>query len=175
MEDVVVFGGQKNMIDGFENVKVIYKLDMIVVLMICMVEVIGDDLNVFINNIKKVGNIFQEYLVLYVYILFFVGLYMIGWDNMEEGIFCYFMLNFMEGKKVGLNGRINIVLGFEIYFGNYCVIKCMFGEMDVDYIFLFDCSEVFDILVDGEFCMYLGGMMMDEVKEVLNVIMIVLL
>ena len=52
-EDAAVFGGQKNMFDGLENAKAIYKPDMIAVSTTCMAEVIGDDLNAFINNAKK--------------------------------------------------------------------------------------------------------------------------
>jgi nitrogenase molybdenum-iron protein beta chain len=48
---------QKNMIDGLENAKAIYKPDMIAVSTTCMAEVIGDDPNAFINNSKKAGNI----------------------------------------------------------------------------------------------------------------------
>jgi nitrogenase molybdenum-iron protein beta chain len=54
-EDAAVFGGQKNMFDGLENAKAIYKPDMIAVSTTCMAEVIGDDLNAFINNAKKEG------------------------------------------------------------------------------------------------------------------------
>ncbi|MGV0951839.1 MAG: DUF3364 domain-containing protein, partial [Azonexus sp.] len=130
-EDAAVFGGQKNMIDGLENAKAIYKPDMIAVSTTCMAEVIGDDLNAFINNTKKAGNIPQDYPVPYAHTPSFVGSHTTGWDNMEEGVLRYFTLNFMEGKKVGSNGRINIVPGFETYLGNYAVIKRMLGEMDV--------------------------------------------
>ena len=60
-EDAAVFGGQKNMIDGLENAKAIYKPDMIAVSTTCMAEVIGDDLNAFIRNTKKAGNIPDDY------------------------------------------------------------------------------------------------------------------
>jgi nitrogenase molybdenum-iron protein beta chain len=60
-EDAAVFGGQKNMFDGLENAKALYKPDMIAVSTTCMAEVIGDDLNAFINNSKKEGHVPQEY------------------------------------------------------------------------------------------------------------------
>jgi nitrogenase molybdenum-iron protein beta chain len=174
-EDAAVFGGQKNMIDGLENAKAIYKPDMIAVSTTCMAEVIGDDLNAFINNTKKAGNIPQEYPVPYAHTPSFVGSHTTGWDNMEEGILRYFTLNFMDGKKVGSNGKINIVPGFETYLGNYRVIKRMLKEMDVDYTMLSDPSEVFDTPADGEFRMYSGGTTMDEVKDAPNAITTVLL
>ncbi|MGD9409326.1 MAG: DUF3364 domain-containing protein, partial [Thiohalocapsa sp.] len=43
-EDAAVFGGQKNMFDGLENAKALYKPEMIAVSTTCMAEVIGDDL-----------------------------------------------------------------------------------------------------------------------------------
>ena len=169
-EDAAVFGGQKNMIDGLENAKAIYKPDMIAVSTTCMAEVIGDDLNAFINNTKKAGNIPQEFPVPYAHTPSFVGSHTTGWDNMEEGVLRYFTLNHMDGKKVGSNGKINIVPGFETYLGNFAVIKRMLGEMGVAYTYLSDPSEVFDTPADGEFRMYAGGTTMDEVKDAPNAI-----
>jgi len=59
-EDAAVFGGQKNMMAGLENAKALYKPDIIAVSTTCMAEVIGDDLNAFINNTKKAGHIEQD-------------------------------------------------------------------------------------------------------------------
>jgi nitrogenase molybdenum-iron protein beta chain len=130
-EDAAVFGGQKNMFDGLENAKALYKPDMIAVSTTCMAEVIGDDLNAFINNSKKEGHIAQDYPVPFAHTPSFVGSHVTGWDNMFEGIARYFTLNHMEGKEVGSNGKINIVPGFETYLGNYRVIKRMLDEMGV--------------------------------------------
>jgi hypothetical protein len=174
-EDAAVFGGQKNMIDGLENAKAMYKPDMIAVSTTCMAEVIGDDLNAFINNTKKAGNIPQEYPVPYAHTPSFVGSHTTGWDNMEEGILRYFTLNHMEGKVVGSNKKVNIVPGFETYLGNYRVIKRMLTEMGVGYTMLSDPSEVFDTPADGEFRMYAGGTTMDEVKDAPNAITTILL
>ncbi len=89
---------------------------------------------------------------------------------MFEGILRYFTLNLMEGKKVGSNGKINIVPGFETYLGNFRVIQRMMEEMDVDYTLLSDPTEVFDTPADGEFRMYAGGTTMAEVKDAPNAI-----
>ena len=167
-EDAAVFGGQKNMFDGLENAKALYKPDMIAVSTTCMAEVIGDDLNAFINNSKKEGHIEQEFPIPYAHTPSFVGSHVTGWDNMFEGIARYFTLNFMEGKEVGSNGKINIVPGFETYLGNYKVIKRMLTEMGVDYSFLCDPTEVLDTPADGQFRMYAGGTTMDEVKDAPN-------
>ena len=174
-EDAAVFGGQKNMFDGLENAKAIYKPDMIAVSTTCMAEVIGDDLNAFINNSKKAGHIPQDYPVPFAHTPSFVGSHTTGWDNMEEGILRYFTLNSMEGKVVGSNGKVNIVPGFETYLGNYRVVKRMLTEMGVEYTMLSDPSEVFDTPADGEFRMYSGGTTMDEVRDAPNGITTLLL
>ena len=76
----------------------------------------------------------------------------------------------MEDKEVGSNGKINIVPGFETYLGNFRVIHRMLKEMDVDYSFLSDPTEVLDTPADGEFRMYAGGTTQDEVKDAPNAI-----
>ncbi|HRJ53691.1 MAG TPA: nitrogenase molybdenum-iron protein subunit beta [Candidatus Thiothrix moscowensis] len=167
-EDAAVFGGQKNMFDGLENAKAMYKPDMIAVSTTCMAEVIGDDLNAFINNTKKEGHIPQEYPVPFAHTPSFVGSHTTGWDNMFEGIARYFTLNHMEGKEVGSNGKLNIVPGFETYLGNFRVIKRMMSDMGVDLTLLSDPTEVLDTPADGKFRMYSGGTTMEEVKDAPN-------
>ena len=167
-EDAAVFGGQKNMYDGLENAKAMYKPDMIAVSTTCMAEVIGDDLNAFINNSKKEWHIPQDYPVPFAHTPSFVGSHTTGWDNMFEGIARYFTLNYMEGKEVGSNGKLNIVPGFETYLGNFRVIKRMMADMDVDVTLLSDPTEVLDTPADGTFRMYAGGTTMDEVKDAPN-------
>ncbi|MFC5301624.1 nitrogenase molybdenum-iron protein subunit beta [Azospira restricta] len=167
-EDAAVFGGQKNMFDGLANAKALYQPEMIAVSTTCMAEVIGDDLNAFINNTKKEGHIPQEFPVPFAHTPSFVGSHVTGWDGMQEGILRAFTLNAMEGKKPGSNGKVNIVPGFETYLGNYRVIKRMLSEMGVGHTMLSDPSEVFDTPADGEFRMYSGGTTQDEVKDAPN-------
>lgn len=174
-EDAAVFGGQKNMFDGLANAKALYKPDIIAVSTTCMAEVIGDDLNAFINNSKKEGHIPDDFPVPFAHTPSFVGSHVTGWDNMEEGILRYFTLNDMAGKVVGSNGKVNVVPGFETYLGNYRVIKRMLADMGVGCTMLSDPSEVFDTPADGEFRMYSGGTTIDEVKDAPNAITTILL
>ena len=169
-EDAAVFGGQKNMFAGLENAKALYKPEMIAVSTTCMAEVIGDDLNAFIGNARKNGNIEEDYPVPFAHTPSFVGSHTTGWDNMFEGILRYFTLNDMEGKEAGSSCKINIVPGFETYLGNFRVIRRMLEEMDVDYTFLSDPSDVLDTPADGEYRMYAGGTTIDEVKEAPNAV-----
>lgn len=167
-EDAAVFGGQQDMKDGLENCKATYKPDMIAVSTTCMAEVIGDDLNAFINNSKKEGHVPQDYPVPFAHTPSFVGSHVTGWDNMFEGIARYFTLNYMDDKEVGKNGKINIVPGFETYLGNFRVIKRMLNEMNVPFTMLSDPEEVLDTPADGEFRMYAGGTTQDEMKDAPN-------
>ena len=169
-EDAAVFGGQKNMFEGLENSMTLYKPEMIAVSTTCMAEVIGDDLNAFINNAKKDGRVPMEFPTPFAHTPSFVGSHTTGWDNMLEGILRYFTLNEMEGKTVGSNGKLNIVTGFETYLGNYRVIKRMLKEMDVEYTMLCDPEEILDTPTDGEFRMYAGGTTIAEIKDAPNAI-----
>jgi nitrogenase molybdenum-iron protein beta chain len=169
-EDAAVFGGQKNMFDGLENALALYKPEMIAVSTTCMAEVIGDDLNAFINNTKHAGHIAQDYPVPYAHTPSFVGSHVTGWDNMFEGIARYFTLNYMADKKVGSNGKINLVPGFETYLGNFRVIHRMLDEMGVEHNLLSDPTEVLDTPADGEFRMYAGGTSQAEMKDAPNAI-----
>ena len=169
-EDAAVFGGQKNMMAGLENAKALYKPDIIAVSTTCMAEVIGDDLNAFINNTKKAGHIEQDFPTPYAHTPSFVGSHTTGWDNMFEGMIRYFTLNHMDDKKVGSNGKINLVPGFETYLGNFRVMHRMMKEMGVDYTLLSDPSEVLDTPADGTFRMYAGGTTQAEIKDAPNAI-----
>ena len=169
-EDAAVFGGQKNMFDGLENAKALYKPEMIAVSTTCMAEVIGDDLNAFIGNAKSEGHIPQDFPTPFAHTPSFVGSHTTGWDNMFEGVQRYFTLNEMEDKEVGSNGKINIVPGFETYLGNFRVMKRMMEEMGVGYSLLSDPSEVLDTPADGEYRMYDGGTTIAEMKDAPNAI-----
>lgn len=167
-EDAAVFGGQKNMFDGLENAKAMYQPDIIAVSTTCMAEVIGDDLNAFINNAKKAGHVPQEFPTPFAHTPSFVGSHTTGWDNMFEGMARYFTLNYMEDKVAGSNGKINLVPGFETYLGNYRVMKRMMKEMGVDATLLSDPTEVLDTPSDGKFRMYAGGTTQAEIKDAPN-------
>ena len=169
-EDAAVFGGQQNMFDGLENALALYKPDMIAVSTTCMAEVIGDDLNAFINNAKKAGHIAEDFPTPFAHTPSFVGSHTTGWDNMFEGTLRYFTLNHMEGKEVGANGKINIVPGFETYLGNYRVMHRMMQEMGVEYSLLCDPTEVLDTPANGKYEMYAGGTKLDDVKDAPNAI-----
>lgn len=55
-EDAAVFGGNNNMNLGLQNASALYKPEIIAVSTTCMAEVIGDDLQAFIANAKKMAS-----------------------------------------------------------------------------------------------------------------------
>jgi nitrogenase molybdenum-iron protein beta chain len=167
-EDAAVFGGQDNMFQGLENAYALYQPEMIAVSTTCMAEVIGDDLNAFINNAKEKGHLPKEIPTPFAHTPSFVGSHLTGWDSMFEGVLRYFTLADMAQKTPDSNGKLNIVPGFETYLGNYRVIRRMLEEMDVEYTWLCDPSEVLDTPADGEYRMYAGGTPIDAVKQAPN-------
>lgn len=60
-EDAAVFGGQKNIHEGLANATRLYDAEMIAMSTTCIAEVIGDDLNAFINNAKKEGHLDKDF------------------------------------------------------------------------------------------------------------------
>ncbi len=164
-EDAAVFGGMKNMIEGLEVAYNLYKPKMIAVCTTCMAEVIGDDLQAFINNAKNAGSVPQEFPVPYAHTPSFVGSHITGYDNMMKGI----LSNLTAGhKKETSNGKINFIPGFDTYVGNYREIKRIASLMGIDYTLLADNSDYLDSPNDGEFKMYHPGTTLEDAADSIN-------
>src|SRR5512143_2683620 len=164
-EDAAVFGGLNNMLEGLENAYTMYKPKMIAVSTTCMAEVIGDDLNGFIQNARAKGSVPEDFDVPYAHTPAFVGSHITGYDNALKGI----VSHFWEGKERTPNSKINFIGGFDGYtVGNLREVKRMFDLMGVEYTILADNSDVWDTPADGEFRMYDGGTKLDDAKAALN-------
>jgi nitrogenase molybdenum-iron protein beta chain len=164
-EDAAVFGGQNNLIDGLANSYSLYNPKMIAVCTTCMAEVIGDDLQAFINNAKTAGAVPQEFPVPYAHTPSFVGSHITGYDNMMKGI----LTNLTNGKKAETtNGKINFIPGFETYIGNLREVKRIASLMGVNYTLLADNSEYLDSPNTGEYNMYPGGTPLDVAADAIN-------
>lgn len=164
-EDAAVFGGLINMVDGLANTKALYDPKMIAVSTTCMAEVIGDDLNSFIQQAKQKGSVAEEFDVPHAHTPAFVGSHVDGYDNMQKGILSHF---WDKAERVEGEG-LNIIPGFDGFaVGNNREIKRMLDEMGVDFTFLSDVSDVYDTPSDGEFRMYSGGTKLEEAKAALN-------
>jgi len=169
-EDAAVFGGHKNMYDGLQNAIALYKPEVVAVSTTCMAEVIGDDLNAFINNARKDGYLPEDIPAPFAHTPSFVGSHVNGWDGMFEGFCRQFTLNDMADKVAGSNKKVNLVPGFETYLGNYRVLRRMMEEMGVPYSLLSDPTEVLDTPADGQYRMYAGGTPIAEIKDAPNAI-----
>ncbi len=164
-EDAAVFGGLNNMIDGLANAYSLYKPKMIHVSTTCMAEVIGDDLNAFIQNAKEKGSVPQDFDVPFAHTPAFVGSHVTGYDNALKGI----LEHFWKGRERAPDGKINFIGGFDGFsVGNLREIKRLFDLMGVDYTMLADNSDVFDTPADGRFRMYDGGTKLEDVKAALD-------
>ncbi|MEY8880779.1 nitrogenase molybdenum-iron protein subunit beta [Donghicola sp. XS_ASV15] len=164
-EDAAVFGGLVNMVDGLANTKALYDPKMIAVSTTCMAEVIGDDLNSFIQQAKQKGSVPEDFDVPFAHTPAFVGSHVDGYDNAQKGI----LQHFWDGKERTETESINIVPGFDGFaVANNREVKNMLDAMGVEYTFLSDVSDVYDTPSDGEFRMYDGGTKLEDVKTALN-------
>lgn len=168
-EDGAVFGGMKNLIDGLENSKALYKPEMIAVATTCMAEVIGDDLQAFIETARQDGAIGKQVPVPYANTPSFVGSHITGYDAMLKSI-----LSYLYDREAGAAGtaasgedlrKLNLMLGFEPYTGNFAEIKKIVGAFGVAYTVLGDHSGNFDSPAAGEYSYYYGGTKLEEVPR----------
>lgn len=130
-EDAAVFGGNNNMNAGLQNASALYKPEMIVVSTTCIAEVIGDDLQAFIDNAKKDGFVDAQMPIPYAHTPSFIGSHITGWDNMFEGFARTFTSGEGNNCQPGSLVRLNLVTGFETYLDNYRVLKRMMEQMGV--------------------------------------------
>lgn len=166
-EDAAVFGGLKNLEVGLKNAYDVYKPEMMAISTTCMAEVIGDDLNAFIESARKGGSIPQDFPVPYAHTPSFVGSHVTGYDNMMRGILAYFSRD--SEKQAENNGSINIIPGFDGFCtGNIPEIKRMLDLMEVDYTFLGDNSEILSTPLDGTYHITKGGTSVKEIEKAGN-------
>lgn len=164
-EDAAVFGGLVNMVDGLASTKALYDPKMIAVSTTCMAEVIGDDLNSFIQQAKQKGSVPEDFDVPFAHTPAFVGSHVDGYDNAQKGI----LQHFWDGKERTETESINIIPGFDGFaVANNREVKSMLDAMGVEYTFLSDVSDVYDTPSDGEFRMYDGGTKLEDAKTALN-------
>lgn len=163
-EDAAVFGGLSNMIEGLENAYALYKPKMFAISTTCMAEVIGDDLNAFIKKAKGQGVIPEDFLTPYANTPSFTGSHINGYDAMLKGILSYLT----QGLRPSQGEKINVILGFDTYSGNYREIKRILNLMGVPHIILADISDTLDSPNYGDYEMYPGGTPIEDVRDSIN-------
>jgi nitrogenase molybdenum-iron protein beta chain len=155
------------MVDGLANTYSLYGPKMIAVSTTCMAEVIGDDLQSFINTAKQKGSVPEDFSVPYAHTPAFVGSHIDGYDNMIKGV----LESFWKGKVRAETPttKINLIPGFDGYVvGNNRELKRLFGLMGVDVQFISDAADQFDTPSDGQFRMYDGGTKLEDIAPALD-------
>jgi len=96
----------------------------------------------------------------------FVGSHIVGYDNMLKGI----LKALSEGRKGESNNKVNLIMGFDTYTGNYHEIKRLMSMMGIDFTLLADVSETFDSPNTGEYKLYPGGTPLRDAMDAVNAI-----
>ncbi|WP_410769543.1 nitrogenase molybdenum-iron protein subunit beta [Fontibacillus sp. BL9] len=166
-EDGAVFGGMRNLIEGLENSVALYKPEMVAVSTTCMAEVIGDDLNAFIETARQEGAIGKDVPVPYANTPSFVGSHITGYDAMLKSILSYLYERGGEGAASSKAdfAKLNLILGFEPYTGNFAELKRILSLFGSGYTFLGDHSGNFDSPAAGEYSYYYGGTKLSDVPK----------
>ncbi|MBA9088749.1 nitrogenase molybdenum-iron protein beta chain [Fontibacillus solani] len=167
-EDAAVFGGMNNLIEGLANSIALYKPEMVAMSTTCMAEVIGDDLSAFIGNARKEGALPEEMPVPFANTPSFSGSHITGYDNMLKGILSYLFEKSGQQAKPGSERKLNILLGFEPYTGNFEEIKRIVEMFGLSYTLLGDHSDNFDSGADGTYSYYYGGTKLADVPNAAN-------
>lgn len=163
-EDSAVFGGQGNLIEGMQNAYTLYKPKMMAIFTSCMAEVIGDDINAYVDKARLDGAVPNDFPIALAHTPSFKGSHITGYDNMLKGF-----LQLAEPRnEQELNDRLYVVPGFDPSPANLREIKRLLGVMGVEYTLLPDYSDVVDSPNTGTFEMYPGGTPMNEVVDALN-------
>jgi len=127
------------MMAGLENAKALYKPEIIAVSTTCMAEVIGDDLNAFINNTKNAGHIEQDFPTPYGGIPQALSVVIPQAGTIcSRGMIKYFYPESYGRQESRFKWQDQSGSRFETYLGNYRVIRRMMEEMDVDYTLMSD-------------------------------------
>jgi len=164
-EDAAVFGGLNNMVDGLGNAHRLYAPKMIAVSTTCMAEVIGDDLQSFIQTAKSKGTIPNDLDVPFAHTPAFVGSHVVGYDNMMKGILSHLWTD----KQRVEDDRLNIIPGFDGFaVANNRELQRMMDLMGVSCTIVSDVADQFDTPANGEYQMYSGGTTLDAAKAALN-------
>lgn len=171
-EDGAVFGGMSNLIDGLENSVALYKPEMVAVSTTCMAEVIGDDLQAFISNARQKGAISEDLPVPYANTPSFSGSHITGYDSMLKSIISTLYtrsgIEATPGSGEGTGEKLNVILGFEPYTGNFAEVRKILDMFDTGYTFLGDHSGNFDSPATGEYSYYYGGTKLADVPKAAN-------
>lgn len=146
-EGASVFGGGSNVKTAVKNVFDIYNPDIIAIHTTCLSETIGDDMNVYIQDM----DIPEGKLVVHTNTPSYVGSHINGFYNMMNGF-----INYLAKKTGSPNGKAAIFPGF-VNPGDMREMKRLAKLMGVSFTMFPDTSGVMDAPMTGRFEMYPKG------------------
>ncbi|OMF75863.1 nitrogenase molybdenum-iron protein subunit beta [Paenibacillus peoriae] len=164
-EDAAVFGGMRNLIDGIENCIALYQPEMIAVCTTCMAEVIGDDLSAFLANARQEGALPEDMPVPFANTPSFSGSHITGYDAMLRSVLETLYNKSGRTPQPGHELKLNVLLGFDGYTGNFAEMRRILGMFGATYTILGDHSSNFDSGATGEYSYYYGGTPLKDVPE----------
>lgn len=161
-EGTAVFGGAANLKQALSNLTAIYRPDVIAIHTTCVAEVIGDDVNTIIEDVKMEELIDPSIKICCADTPSFVGSHVTGYDNMVRSLVTTF------ASKTKPNGKLNIIPGF-VEPGDIREIKRILSIMGIPAIVFPDTTDVFDAPLTGEVTTYpRGGTPIGDVEDTAN-------
>ena len=142
-EDAAVFGGRSNIVKGLRNLVCRYQPALISIITTCSSEIIGDDIQNFLEEAKEnmVEEFGEEVLDLVKFVIIntpsFAGSHVEGYNRAAKAYVQTL------ARKVSPNNKINIIPGM-ITPGDIREIKHILKLMELDHIMLFDISGTLD-------------------------------
>ena len=142
-EDTAVFGGRKNFIDGLRNLIIRYHPEVIAIITVCSSEIIGDDMEGFLEEAQEeleeeLGpEVLDEVKFVITHTPSFAGSHIEGYNRAAAA--------FLKtlAKRTTPNNKVNIIPGM-ITPGDIREIKHILKLMDIEGSILFDISETLD-------------------------------
>ncbi|WP_082863461.1 nitrogenase component 1 [Thermodesulfatator autotrophicus] len=147
-EDAAVFGGRKNLIKGLRNLVCRYQPELISIVTTCSSEVIGDDIQSFLDEALEVmeeemdPDIYDAVKFVIVNTPSFAGSHVEGYNRAAR--------EFLKtlAKKTGQSEELYFIPGMMMP-GDIRELKHIFELMDVPYKILFDISDTLDCPLTG--------------------------
>ncbi len=162
-EGSAVFGGMANLKEAISNITTLYKPEIIAIHTTCVSETIGDDVKSFVRDIDANGGIPEGVRVVAASTPSYVGTHLTGYARMVEAIVEEF------AEKGDVNGKVNIIPGFNCEPGDIREIKRILSLMGIDSIVFPDTTDVLDGGMTGKLEVYpKGGTTIPELTDAAN-------
>jgi nitrogenase molybdenum-iron protein beta chain len=170
-EDAAVFGGRDNLVEGIRNLICRYQPDVIAIITVCSSEIIGDDMQSYLDEAKEEleDEFGEEILDRVKFVIIntpsFAGSHVEGYNRAAKAF-----LQAFARKSDGQNNKVNIIPGM-VTPGDIRELKHILRLMDIEAITLFDISGTLDcpLRLPQSMPYYpKGGTKLDEIADMAN-------